>query len=521
MNRSFFKLCLLSLSCICSNVFSQSITLNPVDSVGISMKDNAGGLSVSRVALTALDNPSPLQSVKEGTLVYNTGENSVLAPGLYAWHEEAWAKIMWNPEDALPSGTIVERTAKSDMPGFSYLGSQYIDAYYSESIGEGFGSWNNLPAFPYAGNVEDPAFTTYNNNFFVWSGKDNSYLDYEQTGAYYNFSSEIWTPMNTTNAPAGRWGAATATNTTSGYFHVWGGVTSLIAAGTEPVLTNTGGTYDLLYPNSSWAPMPNSPLEARYKHTAVTAGGNQELFIVWGGSDADGLAFGDGAIFSLASYSWSMLPACPLSPRYGHSAVWTGTEMIVYGGTDGTLLYRDGASYNPSTNTWALIPEYLSNPSVYGHVAVWTGTEMIVMGGAYNIQGSIATNICSRYNPTSNTWSSAATAPGGGAYGHGAFYNQKAIWTGSQLIVGGGVNAANPGGAIAVRAYNASTDSWTLYNRTPRNLKAPAMGWDGESVLLQGGSLYSADFLKFDPDSGNPAHVELAIKRFFYKYIKD
>ena len=68
--------------------------------------------------------------------------------------------------------------------------------------------------------------------------------------------------------------------------------------------------------------------------------------------------------------------------RYSHTAVWTGTEMIVWGGYSNAYL-NGGGRYNPATNTWAA-----GGTSTSGapggrstHTAVWTGTEMIVWGG--------------------------------------------------------------------------------------------------------------------------------------------
>src|SRR5438132_3481913 len=40
------------------------------------------------------------------------------------------------------------------------------------------------------------------------------------------------------------------------------------------------------------------------------------------------------------------------SPRFVHTAVWTGTEMIVCGGWDGTNYFNTGGRYNPSTDSW-------------------------------------------------------------------------------------------------------------------------------------------------------------------------
>ena len=42
-----------------------------------------------------------------------------------------------------------------------------------------------------------------------------------------------------------------------------------------------------------------------------------------------------------------MVQAGAPSPRHAHSAVWTGTEMIVWGGYDGTDALADGGRYVP------------------------------------------------------------------------------------------------------------------------------------------------------------------------------
>ena len=39
--------------------------------------------------------------------------------------------------------------------------------------------------------------------------------------------------------------------------------------------------------------------------------------------------------------------------RYGHTAIWTGSEMIVWGGDgDNFQFLNTGGKYNPSTDTW-------------------------------------------------------------------------------------------------------------------------------------------------------------------------
>jgi N-acetylneuraminic acid mutarotase len=56
--------------------------------------------------------------------------------------------------------------------------------------------------------------------------------------------------------------------------------------------------------------------------------------------------------------------------------------MIVWGGTDNNLNYLNtGGRYNPSTDTWTTTSTADAPAARYIHTAVSTGTEMIVWGG--------------------------------------------------------------------------------------------------------------------------------------------
>ena len=61
-----------------------------------------------------------------------------------------------------------------------------------------------------------------------------------------------------------------------------------------------------------------------------------------------------------------------------------------------------GGRYNPNANSWT--PTSTTNAPVRrtGHTAVWTGSEMIVWGGAVN-SFPYYSNTGGRYNPTTNT----------------------------------------------------------------------------------------------------------------------
>jgi len=69
--------------------------------------------------------------------------------------------------------------------------------------------------------------------------------------------------------------------------------------------------------------------------------------------------------------------------RYHHTAVWTGTEMIVWGGVNSIGDVNTGGRYNPSTNSWTATSPTNAPKAREGHTAVWTGSEMIVWGGDF------------------------------------------------------------------------------------------------------------------------------------------
>ena len=79
-----------------------------------------------------------------------------------------------------------------------------------------------------------------------------------------------------------------------------------------------------------------------------------------------------------------------------HTAIWTGSEMIVWGGLAGGYS-NSGGLYNPSTDSWTATSITNAPPGRDGHTAVWTGSEMIVWGGIGDGGNVLSTG--GRYNP--------------------------------------------------------------------------------------------------------------------------
>ncbi len=187
-----------------------------------------------------------------------------------------------------------------------------------------------------------------------------------------------------------------------------------------------------------------------------------------------------------ASISWSSAATTnviPITgapgPRYSHTAVWTGTEMIIWGGQSGTSVYGDGARYNPVTQIWSAVNSTGAPAARTAHTAIWTGSEMIIFGG-WNRSSHF--NDGARYNPTTNVWTPLPTlnAPASRKW-------HDAVWTGSKMIIFGGEQGfpTYPNGAI----WDLTTNAWSALTTTgaPANRAFPRAVWTGNEMFIWGG----------------------------------
>jgi hypothetical protein len=182
---------------------------------------------------------------------------------------------------------------------------------------------------------------------------------------------------------------------------------------------------------------------------------------------------------------WRHIADAPIQSRIGHTAVWTGTEMVVWGGrpftsgsedtrrSDGT----EGAAYDPVKDSWRLLaPSPIAGRQ--GHVAAWTGTELLVWGGTA-LANDQRLGDGAAYDPAKDRWRvlPAAPLPDSGY--------TSAAWTGRLWIVIDGMTDGEGMVTAAVAAYDPTTDAWTSFP----SLEVPASWavvttWTGQEVLL-------------------------------------
>ncbi|MEK6607505.1 MAG: galactose oxidase, partial [Myxococcota bacterium] len=186
---------------------------------------------------------------------------------------------------------------------------------------------------------------------------------------------------------------------------------------------------------------------ARYQHTAVWTGAEMLVWGGWGGWGGD--SFDTGGRYNPATDTWTATSTtgAPSASLY-HTAVWTGAEMLVWGGVGGgggDTFFDTGGRYNPATDTWTATSTTGAPSARYLHTAVWTGAEMLVWGGTvdYDDGGGTYFNSGGRYNPATDTWTATSTtgAPSARAY-------HTAVCTGSEMLVWGGEGA--DGGLVLV-----------------------------------------------------------------------
>jgi hypothetical protein len=214
--------------------------------------------------------------------------------------------------------------------------------------------------------------------------------------------------------------------------------------------------------------------------------------IIWGGQAAGlNTPLGDGGRYALQGSVWRTVAATGApSPRRHHTAVWTGTEMIIWGGDDMPARYHqlgDGARYDPAGDGWRPVAADGAPAARYLHGAVWTGTEMIVWGGlgcgATPGGDPVPCRDGGRYDPRTDSWRSMSTVGAPSARAGNAV-----VWTGTKLIIWGGVG---PGaGALGDGAvYDPSSDSWapTTVVGGPSGRDVPSAVWAGDRMLIWGG----------------------------------
>jgi N-acetylneuraminic acid mutarotase len=210
--------------------------------------------------------------------------------------------------------------------------------------------------------------------------------------------------------------------------------------------------------------------------------------IVWGGFSGFA-SLNDGGRYDPQTDAWKATTAtgAPVG-RDAHQAAWTGTEMVVWGGE--ALRFQrgilnllgtfegDGGRYDPVADAWTGLST-AGGPTAYrSYVSVWTGSDMIVWGGAQ-------TDSAGRYDPVRDAWTGVTptSAPS-------TRYDETAVWTDTEMILWGGywgLSNFDTGGRYS------PADGWSRVttNGAPEARGLHTGAWTGREMIVWGGAVLS------------------------------
>jgi N-acetylneuraminic acid mutarotase len=325
----------------------------------------------------------------------------------------------------------------------------------------------------------------------VWGGttecKTNPCPPLPATGAAYDPAAKTWRVLPAAPVSTGRADAAA----------VWTGREVVIVGGFsaaseyQPPIAYNPTT-------NTWRRLPDLPLVSRTGSQAVWTGSE---VVVWGGEPVGAGGWSvqapeqdRGAAYDPATNRWRLTAAAPVSGvRSGTFAmVWTGRDVVVWGGNatgaGGRPGTCPGAAYDPVRDTWRRIAAGPACRS--GATAVWSGTAMLLWGGTVMQQQGTAEPTYSQprdglaYHPATDRWSDLPTSPLAGRMGAAVALDGRwlFVWGGASLDERGANLTTRTDGAL----YDVDSHRWLALPSPPggADLLYPATVWTGAEFLL-------------------------------------
>ena len=307
----------------------------------------------------------------------------------------------------------------------------------------------------------------------VWGGHDGNAIT-KNTGGRFDPISNTWQAMSTVGAPQARW-AHTAVWTGTEMV-IWGGHSGAF----DFITLSTGAKYNPQ--TDSWTPISaiNAPT-GRMSFPPLWTGTEM---VVWGGVvGTPDTGTDTGARYDPTTDTWTPIQTTNApTPRGEHSAVWTGSKVIIWGGKNNNNYTDTGGVYDLASDTWSATTLTTAPAARAGHVAVWTSSEMIVYAGIDSSPTSTF-NAGGRYDPVLDSWTTTSTegAPTFNYYGA----SHPGVWSGNELIMWSWQSGGSPGGA----RYDPNTDSWSIIwtSMQPSHRTSHTAVWTGSQMILWGG----------------------------------
>jgi hypothetical protein len=297
---------------------------------------------------------------------------------------------------------------------------------------------------------------------------------------FFDFATVAWSALSIEGYPEAADGAGYAGGTAAmvgGKLVRWAG--EIQFAYPYPLLTNTGATYDPVTDrwqamstvgapaervvNNTFGLNDNYPVNNNYVATG------SRLF-VWGGAR-------------------TIPVTSPVPKDDPTAAAMTKTPGVVCPSWDPQeCSYGDGALYDPATDRWMPVSQSGAPSARHGHLTAWTGTRVLVWGGSRYIADSSGETSPEQlmdgalYDPATDAWTPTAAAP------PGLKYTSQVTWSAGLMSVS--YNSIPP---QPTYTYNPATDTWgtaepgpTMPAR-PDGPASPTIFWTGSSWIAYGG----------------------------------
>lgn len=253
-----------------------------------------------------------------------------------------------------------------------------------------------------------------------------------------------------------------------------------------PVFQNLGSGWTEL------APPPEPRTDAVTVWSARSSSGLD--LVMWGGySDYGGTVHNDGFSWDPDTNAWTPIAESPLTGRSAAGAVFTGTEIVIWGGYgEGQTPLGNGAAYDPEADSWRLLPDAPIGPAI-PVATVWTGEEVLVWGSS---DRSAASREGAAYNPNTNEWRRLPDAPAAINLGSAVWANGDPKQRHEMIIFGAELdnhNASELDHAVGI-AYDPALDEWRELPKVALSPQASAIAWTGERVVAWDYGLSAAEY---------------------------
>lgn len=245
-----------------------------------------------------------------------------------------------------------------------------------------------------------------------------------------------------------------------------------------PGIERIGAAYNPA--SDSWRPLRDPPGQVDAWENAITGPA------VWTGSEM--LIYGEGLAFDPVGGEWRSISAPPGPRRSFGVTVWTGRELVVWGGCDSSIpqcddlgegILTDGVAYDPASDSWREVASSPLAPGIHPQ-GVWTGSEVLIYAGTASPENGPT---AAAYDPANDSWRSLPAPP------LAPRRYATAAWTGLHFVLWGGSRLGVELEFDDGVAYDPETNTWLPLVQAPTGAERDrhAMVWVQDRLYIIGG----------------------------------